>query len=365
MSNIKCLYITYINLNSLSSGSSVRPAKIFQALMDFGIEVKLLSGSPKDFKMRTSHIKEILKWLEKERPDFCYIEPSSIPMINHYDIKLLKQLGKLKIPTAYYARDIFWRFKDMNSNKNLTDIVKRKIIYLLFRRDFYVLDKMLNVIYTPTEAMLPYLPINCTKKTLPPGCSLTDIKIKTKVNPNKLTGIYIGGLSTAYGVDILLKSIKGINDSGYSFHLFLICRKPEWDAFKKEYSINEIPSWLEVLHISGEEKLREYYSYSDVAFCPHRISEYTDFAIPIKMMEYISFLKPIIASQTKTMERIIEKYNIGLLTDASSDSISSAIKEIYDNKKLLKKFSENCETARSDNLWKKRVTQILNDLDIH
>ena len=39
------LYITYVDINSGTSGSSVRPQKMYRALLDAGHEVKLLSGA--------------------------------------------------------------------------------------------------------------------------------------------------------------------------------------------------------------------------------------------------------------------------------------------------------------------------------
>ncbi len=39
------LYITYVDINSGTSGSSVRPQKMYRAFLDAGHEVKLLSGA--------------------------------------------------------------------------------------------------------------------------------------------------------------------------------------------------------------------------------------------------------------------------------------------------------------------------------
>ena len=41
----KILYITYIDFGKMTSGSAVRPQRMYQAFREIGAEVTLLSGS--------------------------------------------------------------------------------------------------------------------------------------------------------------------------------------------------------------------------------------------------------------------------------------------------------------------------------
>lgn len=61
------LYITYVDINSGTSGSSVRPQKMYRALLDAGHEVKLLSGAQQRWgrKARTEAVQEIRRWLRE------------------------------------------------------------------------------------------------------------------------------------------------------------------------------------------------------------------------------------------------------------------------------------------------------------
>ena len=67
------LYITYVDINSGTSGSSVRPQKMYRAFLDEGHEVKLLSGTQQRWgrKARTEAVQEIRRWLRENRPDIC------------------------------------------------------------------------------------------------------------------------------------------------------------------------------------------------------------------------------------------------------------------------------------------------------
>ena len=49
------LYIAYVDINSGTSGSSVRPQKMYRAFLDEGHEVKLLSGSTAALGKKGAH----------------------------------------------------------------------------------------------------------------------------------------------------------------------------------------------------------------------------------------------------------------------------------------------------------------------
>ena len=77
---LKILYITFTDFGELASGSSVRPFRIYNALVNLGHEVKLLEGQQNRRKERRVKVKEIIDWLDENRPDICYVEPPSGPL---------------------------------------------------------------------------------------------------------------------------------------------------------------------------------------------------------------------------------------------------------------------------------------------
>lgn len=91
----RILYVTFVDMDkNMKTASSVRPQKIYHAFQDMGVEVKLLSGPDNQYKDRKENVKDIMAWLEKNRPKMCYIEPPSGPFLCPYDLKLLKILKK-------------------------------------------------------------------------------------------------------------------------------------------------------------------------------------------------------------------------------------------------------------------------------
>lgn len=100
------LYITYVDMNNITSGSSVRPVRMYQAFLDEGHSVKLLSGQcgRNDEPARKKAVLEIMDWLENHRPDLCYIESPTYPIMFQCDYDLIRKLHKMHVSTGYFCR---------------------------------------------------------------------------------------------------------------------------------------------------------------------------------------------------------------------------------------------------------------------
>ena len=109
---MRVLYITYVDQSFVSSGSGVRPAKMFKAFQEEGHEVLLLSGM-QTHKKRSKQIKGIKKEIRKCKPDLCYIESPTYPIMLHADRSLIKYVCKKGIPTGYFYRDFYRQFPDL------------------------------------------------------------------------------------------------------------------------------------------------------------------------------------------------------------------------------------------------------------
>jgi len=110
------LYITYIDFGNMLSGSSVRPQKMYQAFIDCGFNIKLLSGSTKnvDKKKRVKNINEIREWLKFNTPDFCYIESPTTHINFKEDRDLIKLIHNKGIKIGYFYRDALYKLGNVS-----------------------------------------------------------------------------------------------------------------------------------------------------------------------------------------------------------------------------------------------------------
>lgn len=357
------LYITYIDMDSLpKTASSVRPQKIYQELKKSNIQIKLLEGQDNLYEKRKANVKEILKWLENNRPDMCYIESPSGPFLCPYDLKLLKVLNKKNIPTSIFYRDAYWKFPYMGiRRKSIYNSLKNRIVRYMQKRDWRVIVDTCTLIYFPSESLANYFKIK-NFKTLPPGCEMADDNVMNTKNDKCPTAIYVGGATKRYGIYLILDTFKRLNDTEIQSKLKVICPKEQWECLDIEYQKYLDNDWLEVYHTADRKKLKELYQDSDFALLPLLKSEYNDIAVPVKLYEYVSYLKPVISTNCCEMKKIVTQNEIGIVTGDTSEEFEQAVRTMISNKKQFIEYKNNCFYMRKNNTWSKRVETIVEDL---
>lgn len=349
----KVLYITFIDFEAESgTGSSVRPKRMYDAFIELGYEVKLLSGAMNNRKARQDGVKQIMDYLKYDRPDFCYIEPATGPMFFSCDRKLIKKIKQLDIPIAYFYRDIYWKF-DMAKFANTYNIVtkvKSVIIRCMQKREFSMLKRCVTRFYLPSDSMIKYMDLD-NATSLPPGC--VEVCERREAG-EKFRGIYVGGATERYGIGLLIDSWLKIP---YDAELIIVCPEEQWlDWCEKFPQYTKLPTNISVHHLSEGEKLNELYQQCNFALIPILKTKYNDMVIPIKLYEYVSRDLPIVVTNCDEMERIIEKYNIGNVACDNIDSYSEAIVDIIQKlEKDVLHFQSNICNMKKCNMWTDRV----------
>lgn len=346
---MKVLYINYVDFNKVTSGSSVRPKEMYDAFNNLGYEVTMLSGLQNRFKERWSNAWKFYKEIRNKKYDICYVESPSGPIFNICDHLLLIYISKIKkIPVGFFYRDAFWKFAKWYK----VGKVKKIIIDLMHKFDWMILKATCTKIYFPSETMADLFKFK-NKGVLFPG---SDIKeSESKEYKDYKNCIYVGGVSERYGTEILLRAFEIINNTENKINLTLICREENdiIDKYKKY-------DWLKLYtNVSGADKLRPHYENSDLAIIPFKRDVYMDFAMPIKMFEYIANGMPIVATNCIELSKFISENNVGIITDDNSESLAKGILKFYnmssDEKEQL--YSKIQKSAQQ-NSWEKRAEVI-------
>lgn len=356
------LYITFIDFNSSpTSGSSVRPMRMFDAFIERGYEVKLLSGAGNHRQVRNENVKEIKKWLKLNKPDFCYIEPPSGPLFFYCDRSLIRTLHQMRIPIGFFYRDLYWKFpsKEFDNHSEFgMKWLKNKVIHWMQFRDFRLIQRNVDQIYFPSNACNQFMKLK-HYSILPPGCMNFELPQK---NQFEATAIYVGGATVRYGLGLVLESCIKVADQ-MPMKLHVVCPQKQWNQWVMEYpQYQDLPNWIELHHIGDGPEMEKLYEQSDFALVPILKTEYNDLALPIKLFEYISRLLPVVVTRCDAMEEFLRPYHIGYLSDDNVEDYSQAIGKMITDQKSYMEFKSNLVQTRKENLWAMRVDQIEVDL---
>lgn len=350
---MKILYITFIDFGRGRSGSSVRPQKMYEAFKREGHCVTLLECQQNKRRLRKQRVKKIIHGLRTEVPDICYVEPPAGPFFNRIDLTLLKKIHELHVPIGLFYRDALWLYADWWGVKGL----KAAVLRYMHKRDIKVFSTCCDIVYFPSLSMAKLFErYRFTKvDTLPPACENCSTRHKTIQNAM----IYVGGVSKAYGTDILLEAYKLLNSGDIRYHLNLVCRKAELENYLSGLSQCE---WLHIYHVQ-DEALLPLYEQSDCGIIPTRKDQYMDFAVHVKMFEYIGNALPIISTDCTETANFIRKTECGIVCRDNADSLAEAIRNFYRDPEKISQLQQNACTAAAENRWTDRVNKVVADLN--
>lgn len=352
------LYITFIDLTELpQTGSSVRPIKMLEAFQKLGFTIKVLSGWNNKRNKRKKNVKEILRWLKTEKPSICYVEPPSGPFFCMDDLYLLYRLKKLHVPIGLFYRDAYWKFPEISyeGNRHLNDKIKYDIVAKMQAFDWYVFQKTCHTIFFPSQTMADLFDFK-KKEILPPGATLYEWGNKSL--KEQLTIIYVGGTSDRYGSNMIFKAFDSIYQIYNKVKLIYVTPKEQWEVFMRDKE-NVKREWLELFHVSGQHELEKLYKRADIALILLAKNKYNNFAVPVKLFEYLSYQKPILSTNCYETSKFIRENQIGWIIEDNADELKKEVLRICYNRKEIEDLKENCKIAIMKNTWNERAKKVV------
>lgn len=358
----KCIFHFPNPLNENgTSGSSIRPVKMLNALRNIGYEVDIISGYSNEREQNIKRIKE--KIINGESYDFVYSESSTMPTMltdkNHIpkkfnmDFRFFRFCKNNDIPIGLFYRDVQWKLPIYKEN---VSGIKRWVAFRFYNYDLRQYKRYLTCMFLPTVSMSKYI----NKKylignlvELPPGadcCNYSEMKLTSDGSTLRL--LYVGGIGELYRFDELLRAVADMEDIIFT----ICCRENEWIAFSKQYE-DYLASNIKVVHKSGDE-LKTLYNQCDVClavFCPR---DYTKIAMPVKIFEYMSYCKPVIANVNTAYGDFVSKNKIGWSVEYDADKIRDLLVYIKSNPKEVVDKTKEIAIQLENHTWERRAEKV-------
>jgi len=349
-----------IDIN-LHSGSQIRPQKMIQAFKNIGYDVDIVMGYVKERKQQIKQIKQNIK--DGIKYDFLYSESSTMPTAlteKHHlpvapflDFNFFRFCKDNGIRIGLFYRDVYWVFEEY---KKEVPFFKRKFAEFFYRNDLKNYTKYLDVFYLPSKQMFEYVPINFSKKVIALPPAVEEKESLQNRNGDNLRFIYVGGIGDLYN----LRLFSQVTSKFEKIQFNLCTRKNEWEKSKEKYTDC---SSVTVHHKNGDE-LFMLYENSDISIYFVKPHELWSFAVGIKLFEYISYKKPIIAVKNTAVGEFVEKYNIGWVINYDESELENLIINLQNNPFQIDEKIKNIEKIILKHTWEARALQVQEDLTI-
>lgn len=347
------------------SASGIRPVKMLEAFKSLGYEVFEITGYSAERKIKIDGLKNLIN--SGNIFDFVYSESSTMPTAltdqNHLplnpclDFHFFKLCKSHNIPIGLFYRDIYWKFPDYGKNLNW---FKKNMAKAFYRFDLYNYEKYLEKIYLPSSTMAKYLPEISIDKIdeLPPACDLQNFDIAFHMIKKPINILYIGGMGAHYQMHKLFEGVR----NNKKFKLTVCTREAEWNNVKDSYK-NLMANNIQIVHKSGEE-LQSLFNEANITSIFVKPTEYREFAVPVKLFEYLANSKPIIATKGTLVGDFVAKNNIGWVINYDSTEFSNLLIQLEKNTDEIFRKSQEMHELREQHTWVSRAKKVAKDLVI-
>ncbi|QOR47254.1 glycosyltransferase [Trueperella pecoris] len=338
--------------------SAIRPPKMKAAFVEAGYEVFDLTGTAAERKRKFKVLKAEIA--AGKIFDFMYSESATIPPMigdpNHVphlfiDAMIFSCLKKHHIPQSVFYRDIYWRFDEY---------VKRvgrpmaAAIRPLYRAELALYRRYMSTVYLPSMQMADEIPEleGARVDALPPGGTNVDLAVPSR----PLHLFYVGSVGPLYQLHELIEAVKKTPEV-----TFTLCTSKElWDRVSGEYDVAG-HSNIRIVHRSGPELL-ELYAQANIAVNVVAPSHYRDFAVPVKLFEYVNYGKPILASDHTLVSQMVEANDWGWVVNNDRVSIERTLKDLAANPGKVEQATARVEADRVHHTWLARARKVAADL---
>jgi len=216
-------------------------------------------------------------------------------------------------------------------------------------------EKPVNIYNTRPITYINKLEINKDK-------SVNILKEEYQIDKKTKILFFQGLIEPSRGLDVAIKLMKYLNDS------ILVIAGQDRDNYIEELKELSMKVGVEdKIIFTGfmpSDDLFVYSSYADfLVYFGKKSVVNMDLTIPNKFFDYIMVGKPIICSNLKSLEKMINRHKIGLSVDIDNEdiySIASKIQRYISDESLISEAKENIKNIQNLYSWERQEEKLLN-----
>ena len=357
------------------AASALRPKKMRQAFIDAGYDVIDVTGFAKQRRQRMKKLFArmdvglVIDFVYSERATIpnSFTEPKHLPLHLLLDRVFFRGMKKRGVPVGVFYRDVYWAFPEYVKNVGRIISVPMKMLY---RWDLDGYARYLEIIFVPSLPYwghvqeevrnLPTVPVEDDQQLselprvleLPPAADFAELPVHALAPDERLHIFYVGGLDHhLYDLSLLIEVVSNRDD----VQLTLCVPRQAWESFTADSDL-KFGSNVEVVHALGEE-LDQYYERAHICSIYMPPEEYRDFAVPVKMYEYLAHSRPVFATQGSLAASFLEKGGMGWSVPFTAPALEAFLDSIRADPSALLNRAEAARTFGMHNGWTHRARE--------
>mgnify|MGYP001221574873 CR=1 FL=1 len=336
------------DLTRLDGAMSVRIYNIYQALRSL-TPTTLLAGNRSSRRMAT------LRFLRQGglgRTRAIYVEASNGPS-NETDLLFLTLARSRGIPILVFIPDAYQLFPDIFPRSGW----KAKLIDWGWRYCINTYLRVADVLLFPSWGLAAYFSDGRAKALLPPAGTLGLDYAPPVFSPPTI--VYAGGATYRYGSDLLLDAMVQVVARFPNARCRLITNQDEFIAGHPARHA----AWLTVEPRTFDE-LPEIMRSATLTVISLRSNPYNDLAVPVKLFDYMSFGRAVVATACRDTTLLLEQLEAGLVVDDTVESLAQGIIYLLENPDLTARLGLNgYQAIQMAHSWKHRAKRLLELVD--
>lgn len=281
--------------------------------------------------------------------DGIYVESSTF-LPAELDIAFLGLARSLGIPILTYVRDAYQLFEDYYR----TDSLRRWIGARAFGPALRALRAASTRIAVPTAGLARAIGVAAPDAVLLPPGAPAPVDVERSASARRL--LFVGDARLpAHGADRLVAAVELARARGLDVGLDVVCRPGQEPPVPH-------PDWLRIRRAEGSGIHR---LLGDVlaTVIPRPRGPYNDVALPIKLFDYLSYGRPILATDCTEQARVVTDAGAGIVTGDSVPALADAITRFASaSPDELDRWSANAHDAARGASWEHRARRIVDVL---
>jgi glycosyltransferase involved in cell wall biosynthesis len=345
--NRRIIFLTMYAMDRVDQGPAVRAHNIRRALAQFA-EVDFICGERRE---RRQSIRRYLESNKVEGTDGLYVETST-SWCTVEDLQLMAACRRAGVPVITWIMDAYPLYPETMAGIPLH---KRLISSLLWQLSMWRYFQASDAIAVQTESFgkLFERPDHLSQIILNPAANFFQVPpISAQANVLLYTG---NASQSRFGVDLLAEAAEIAHSDLPNLRLVLVC-PPSGVPPKALYAHRP---WIELMSLSTDEIVGLLSQVRALAN-PLRDVPYHRLQIPTKVMDYLGYGRPILATDLPEITRIIQGTGAGLVVPATAQGLADGIRRLFtaDLDELNRMGQNALRAVREKHSWHHRA-QIL------